>query len=113
MVRWQLDLNIALVHKILEITLNNLLLLYIRMSSRIQVNVKKSSLTIDHHCNVHKIDLPACLYAGFTAVHTLVSLGHLMDLQVVVWQHLEPAFTAHVKRRTEGQPEKGRKGEWK
>lgn len=93
MVRWQLDLNIALAHKI---------------GKKI-----KSSLTIDHHCNVHKIDLPACLYAGFTAVHTLVSLGHLMDLQVVVWQHLEPAFTAHVKRRTEGQPEKGRKGEWK
>lgn len=55
-------------------------------------------LTVDHHGDVHKVDLPACLHAGLAAVHALVGLGDLMDLQVVVCQHLEPAFTAEVKK---------------
>lgn len=56
-------------------------------------------LTVDHHGDVHKVDLPAGLHAGLAPVHALVSLGHLMDLQVVVGQHLEPAFTAQARRR--------------
>lgn len=58
-------------------------------------------LTIDHHSDVHKIDLTAGLYARLAAVHALVSLGHLMDLQVVVCQHLELAFITQAKRRTD------------
>jgi len=68
-------------------------------------------LTVDHHGDVHEVDLAAGLHAGLAAVHALVGLGHLMDLEVVVWQHLEPAFTAPAKRRrTDGWRERVGRG---
>lgn len=56
-------------------------------------------LTVDDHGYVHKVDLPSGLHAGLAAVNALVRLGHLADLQVVVWQHLKPAFTGQEERR--------------
>lgn len=58
------------------------------------VVLRSLKLTVDHHGDVHKVDLASGLDAGLAAVHALVSLGDLLDLQVVVRQHLEPAFTA-------------------
>lgn len=62
-------------------------------------------LTVDDHGYVHKVDLPTGLHAGLAAVNALIRLRHLVDLQVVVWQHLEPAFTGgaegeHGDKRT-------------
>ena len=49
-------------------------------------------LTVHHHSDIHKVDLATGLHSRLTAVHPLVSLGHLVDLEIVVGKNLEPAF---------------------
>lgn len=58
-------------------------------------------LTVDNHGDVHEVDLAPRLHAGLAAVHALVRLGHLADLQVVVGQNLVPAFPRRRRQETE------------
>ena len=57
-----------------------------------------SQLTVDDNGDVHEVDLAACLDAGLAAVQALVGVGHLMDLEVVIGQHLEPPFNRGGER---------------
>ena len=57
-----------------------------------------SQLTVDDNGDVHEVDLTTCLDAGLAAVHALVGVGHLMDLEVVIGQHLEPPFNRGGER---------------
>lgn len=60
-----------------------------------------AALTVDNHGDVHEVDLAPRLHAGLAAVHALVRLGHLVDLQVVVGQNLVPAFPERRRQETE------------
>lgn len=71
--------------------------LFVRTQTEL-VGLTLIKLTVDHDSDIHKVDLTASLHAGLTAVHALVCFGHMVDLQAVVCQHLEPACDAQGKK---------------